>query len=79
MTELLQTVKEIISNNTDLQTIDLSEDKNLVTDLEIDSLDILDIVYEVDQTLNVQIPLEDWIGELTQIQRLSNDSCSRIS
>ena len=67
MEELLtERLIEIICDNTDVDPSEISEEKNLIEDLGIDSLDILDIVYEIDQSLGIQIPLEDWIADIDE-------------
>ncbi|MBA1194324.1 MAG: hypothetical protein K0S77_1156 [Pseudomonas sp.] len=57
------TVEKIIlqyCDVTDLGIERLQDDTSLTQDLGIDSVDFLDIVFEIEDTYKIQFPLEQW-------------------
>lgn len=63
MSELFNSVVEIINKISGIDKNVISLDSNLTTDLKIDSLDFLDITYEIDKKYGISIPVEEWVEE----------------
>lgn len=38
----------------------INESTNLVEDLSIDSIDFMDVIYEIDRQYDIRLPIEDW-------------------
>ena len=57
--KILEEVIEVISNVTEVEKDMIKEDSNLIKDLEIDSLDLVDLVVEFENKYNFQIPDQD--------------------
>ncbi len=64
--ETFATVAKIISDNSDLSIEEIKPDSHLMDDLDIDSLTFLDITFEIDQTFQIQLPVEKWMEEVNQ-------------
>lgn len=66
MSDLFTSVAEIISQirGIDIKTITLNS--HLMTDLQVDSLDFLDITYEIDKKYQISIPIEDWMAQANE-------------
>ena len=56
---ILEEVIETIANVTEVDKNIIKEDSNLIKDLEIDSLDLVDLVVEFEKKYNFQIPDQD--------------------
>ncbi len=63
MTDLFNTVADMISKTSGIDKSKITPDANLLTDLKIDSLDFLDITYEIDKKYGISIPVEEWVEE----------------
>lgn len=63
MSELFTSVAEIINKISGIDKSTINLDSNLMTDLKIDSLDFLDITYEIDKKYGISIPVEEWVEE----------------
>ncbi|MGA2654501.1 MAG: acyl carrier protein [Gammaproteobacteria bacterium] len=63
MSDLFSSVVEIINKISGVDKSTISIDSNLITDLKIDSLDFLDITYEIDKKYGINIPVEEWVEE----------------
>ena len=51
----------IICDNSELDSEDIKPDSHLFEDLELDSLDFVDITFAIDQEFAVTVPIEDWM------------------
>lgn len=54
-----------------VETCDISRDKitpqsHAINDLEIDSLDFLDIAFAIDKTFGIKLPIEEWTQEVNE-------------
>ncbi len=56
---VLEEVIEVISNVTEVEKDMIKEDSNLIKDLEIDSLDLVDLVVEFENKYDFKIPDQD--------------------
>jgi acyl carrier protein len=63
MSETFEIVVNIISEVCDIPAEEIRRDSHVIKDLNIDSLDLLDVIYEVDSTFNITTPVEDWIEQ----------------
>lgn len=68
MQDILSVVANSISEFCDVEASDVAPEKHIFTDLGVDSLAFLDIVYEIDKTLGVTLPIDDWLAEREQNQ-----------
>ncbi len=58
--EHLELLKEIISNQLDIDPEDVTPEKSLQNDLNCDSLDLVEIVMALEEELGVSVPDEDF-------------------
>jgi acyl carrier protein len=65
MSETFQVVKNVIGEVCGIEDAKLTPQANCVDDLRIDSIDMLDIVYELNRRLKVLIPMEQWAEEIS--------------
>lgn len=61
-------IKEIISRQLDIDPATVSMDSRLIDDLKADSLDIVELIMDLEQEFDVEIPDE----ELPKIQTISD-------
>ena len=54
-------VTDIIVQSCHIPREAITEDTHLLTDLGIDSLDLLDVVSAVDDAFGVRVPVEQWL------------------
>ena len=84
MATTFEAVAAIISETSDIPLEDITPDKNAFTDLDIDSLDFLDIAFAIDKNFGIKIPLEKWTEELNENNAKADDYfvlsnlCARI-
>lgn len=64
MPSTLETVADIISEICDIPREKIKADSHVTEDLEVDSLDFLDAVFNIDQAYDIKIPLEEWTQEV---------------
>lgn len=61
MASTFEKVAEIISTTGDVPIENITPDSHVMKDLEIDSLNFLDITFEIDQAFGIRLPVEDWL------------------
>jgi acyl carrier protein len=61
MASTFETVAGIIASTSDVPIDRITPDSHVMKDLEIDSLGFLDVVFEIDQTFGIKLPIEDWL------------------
>jgi acyl carrier protein len=54
-------VADIIVQSCHIPRETITEDTHLLTDLGIDSLDLLDVVSAVDEAFGIRVPVEQWL------------------
>lgn len=60
--DIKNTLKKVIVEIVDEVDISsITQDTHLINDLGIDSLEIIDIIYEINQIFNIKIPVEEWM------------------
>jgi acyl carrier protein len=67
--ETFDAVAEIITDLSDVSEDEITPDSHTVNDLGIDSLEFLDIVFDIDKKFGIKMPVEQWIEEVNDGQR----------
>ena len=73
MSATFNTIAEIISEISEIPVEEISADSHAIKDLAIDSLDFLDIVFAIDKTFGIKIPLETWTKDINEGQSSSDE------
>ncbi|WP_086929401.1 acyl carrier protein [Agarilytica rhodophyticola] len=68
-TEILPRLKEIFDEVCDIDGEELQPEVNVISDLGVDSIDFLDITYEIDKSFNIKLPTESWIEQINSNQK----------
>ena len=70
MTELNQetfdTVADIIAEICSIDRAEVTPESHAVNDLGIDSLDFLDVTFDIDKKFGIKMPVEQWMEEVNQ-------------
>ena len=61
-------VADIIAETCDIPRESIKPESHATKDLEIDSLDFLDIAFAIDKAFNIKLPLEQWTQEVNDGQ-----------
>jgi acyl carrier protein len=64
MSSTFDTVADLISETCDIPREDIKPESHAINDLEIDSLDFLDIAFAIDKAFGIKLPLEQWTQEV---------------
>jgi acyl carrier protein len=64
-TNTMETVKSVIAKIGKVDPAILVPDVNLVSDLRLDSVDVLDIVFEIEEQLGIKVPIGKWAESIT--------------
>ena len=84
MSQTFDTIAEIISDISEIPVEKIDETSHTIEDLAIDSLDFLDIVFAIDKTFGIKVPLETWTKDINENRAPSEDYfvmgnlCARI-
>jgi acyl carrier protein len=73
MNDTFGVIADVIARITDVPRESIRRDSNVIDDLGIDSLDFLDIVYELDREFGIHIPTDDWIKEINDGKATSSE------
>ena len=57
--DVFQTVKEVTAEQLEVDPEIITPDASFIDDLEADSLDIVDLMMELEETFDIEIPDED--------------------
>jgi len=60
--DIFNKVKETLIENLDLEDVEISEDSNLADDLDATSLELVDLVMDLEKALDTRIELEELTG-----------------
>ena len=77
-------VADIIAETCDIPRETIKPDSHATKDLEIDSLDFLDIAFAIDKAFGIKMPLEQWTQEVNDGKATTeqyfqlNNQCTRI-
>jgi acyl carrier protein len=66
MSSTFDAVADIISDIADIERDKITPQSNVINDLEIDSLDFLDVAFEIDKKFDIKVPVEDWMNEINE-------------
>ena len=64
MSTTFDKVAEIIAETCDIPRENIKPESHAINDLEIDSLDFLDIAFAIDKAFGIKMPLEQWTQEV---------------
>jgi acyl carrier protein len=64
MASAFDRIADIIAETSGVDRERILPDSHVIKDLEIDSLDFLDIVFAIDKEFGIKIPLETWTQEV---------------
>jgi acyl carrier protein len=64
MSTTFDKVADIIAETCDIPRDTIKPESHAINDLEIDSLDFLDVAFAIDKTFGVKLPLEQWTQEV---------------
>jgi acyl carrier protein len=64
MSATFDKVAAIIAETCDIPRENIKPESHAINDLEIDSLDFLDIAFAIDKTFGIKLPLEQWTQEV---------------
>ena len=66
MSTTFDKVADIIAETCDIPRDSIKPDSHATKDLEIDSLDFLDIAFAIDKAFGIKLPLEQWTQEVNE-------------
>ena len=64
MASAFDRVADIIAETSGVDREKILPDSHVIKDLEIDSLDFLDIVFAIDKEFGIKVPVEQWTQEV---------------
>ncbi|MBY0331534.1 MAG: acyl carrier protein [Acetobacteraceae bacterium] len=64
MASAFDRVADIIAETSGVDRERILPDSHVIRDLEIDSLDFLDIVFAIDKEFGIKVPVEQWTQEV---------------
>ncbi len=66
MASTFDRVADIIVETSDIPRDKIKPESHVINDLEIDSLDFLDIVFAIDKAFGIKLPIEAWTEEVNR-------------
>ncbi len=66
MTSTFDRVADIIAETAGIEREEITPESHTIDDLGIDSLDFLDIVFAIDRSFGIKVPLEKWTQEVNE-------------
>ena len=84
MSTTFDKVAEIIAETCDIPRENIKPESHAINDLEIDSLDFLDIAFAIDKAFGIKLPIERWTQEVndgeatTEQYFVLKNLCARI-
>ena len=66
-------IADIIAETGGVDRDRITPDSHVIKDLEIDSLDFLDIVFAIDKEFGIKVPLEKWTQEVNDGKASTDD------
>lgn len=64
--ETFDAVADIIADICSIDRAEITPDSHAVNDLGIDSLDFLDVTFDIDKKFGIKMPVEQWMEEVNQ-------------
>src|SRR5215217_935910 len=68
VTATFDKVADIIAETSEIDRETITPEIHTIDDLEIDSLDFLDIVFAIDKEFGIKVPVEQWTQEVNNGQ-----------
>lgn len=68
MSSAFDRIADIIAETSGVDRDKILPDSHVIKDLEIDSLDFLDIVFAIDKDFGIKVPVEQWTQEVNNGQ-----------
>jgi acyl carrier protein len=62
--QTFETIADIISETANVDRAKITPEAHVINDLGIDSLDFLDIVFEIDKRFGIKVPVEAWTEQV---------------
>jgi acyl carrier protein len=59
-------IADIIAETCNLERDKINPESNVIDDLDIDSLDFLDVTFAIDQKFGIKLPVERWTKEINE-------------
>ena len=72
-TDILSKLKEIFDEVCDIDGDELQPSVNVISDLGVDSIDFLDITYEIDKFFKIKLPVEAWMEQINDNKKSLED------
>ncbi len=66
MSSTFDKVADIIAETSEIDRDAITPESHTIDDLGIDSLDFLDIVFAIDKSFGIKIPLEKWTQDVNE-------------
>lgn len=66
MSSTYKTVSGFISEICDVPRESIKPESHITEDLGVDSLDFLDAVFNIEQTFEISVPIDDWTQEVNE-------------
>ena len=66
MSEVMQAVREIISDVCDIPLEEIQPGVHLLRELGVDSVDFLDVVHDIDRKYDIALPVESWANAVSR-------------
>jgi acyl carrier protein len=66
MSETFNAVAEIIAASSDVPRDEITPQSHVINDLGIDSLEFLDIAFEIDKKFAIKVPIESWTEDINE-------------
>jgi acyl carrier protein len=66
--EIRQTVKEIVAKTASIEVADIGDDASFMGDLELDSLTLLEIAFNIEHDYGMKLTEEE-LGQITNLQQ----------
>ena len=73
MNDIYEFVLNVLSETCDVDTKSVSPNTNIIEDLQVDSVDFLDAIYEIDKNYGIKVPVSNWIAEINEGKKDSSD------
>lgn len=64
--ETYNTVSDIIAEVSSIDRESITPDAHAINDLGIDSLDFLDVTFEIDKRFGIKMPVEQWMEDVNE-------------
>ncbi len=66
MEEVFEKVSEVIVDASDVEADEISLDKRLIDDLDIDSIDMMELIYSIEKIYGVELEIGDFEGAMNR-------------